>query len=120
VGPEPVARGRGIPPQASHVHTVADVGKRAQQTNSVVQLHGSPVEVVIVEQVMHADADLQDAFVQVANLAWRRPPQQFECLMLLEKRACIEFFDGLKQLWRGCRSAVPAQVGRPESLEGAG
>ena len=70
------------------------------------------MEVVILKQMVHTYADLEDAFVQVTNFSRGGSPQQLECLMLLEEFARIELVDRLHQLrWSG-GGAIGAQVGR--------
>jgi hypothetical protein len=52
--------------------------------------------------VVHADPDLQDALVQVPNLALGRAPQQLESFVLLEELTSVELVDGLGEVgWCG-------------------
>jgi len=67
---------------------------------------------------MHAHADLEDALVQVANLAGGRPPQQLERLVLLEELARVELVDGLQQGGRRGFGTQAPKVSRLEPLEG--
>jgi hypothetical protein len=107
-----------ITPQPANVHPVADLREWLEQPNAMIELYGCAAKVVFRKQVVQADANLKDAFVQVADLLGRRAPQQFECFMLLEKLACIELVDRLKQLrWRR-RGAGTDQVSCFETLEG--
>ncbi len=86
----------------------------------MIELHGCPVEVAIFEQVVHAHTDLQDAFIQVADLVWRGSPQQLECLVLIEELARVELVDGLRELWRGWRATRLGQVDRLQPRERKG
>ena len=51
-------------------------------------------------QMVERDADLQDALVEVADVASLRPPEQFQRLVLLEELAAIELRDALDELRR--------------------
>jgi hypothetical protein len=82
-----LSSGRRITAQASDIYAMAHVRKGLQQANAMIQLHRGAVKVPILEQMVHTYADLQDAFVQVANLVGRGTPQQLKCLVLLEKLA---------------------------------
>jgi len=105
-----------ITPQPSDVHTVARIGERRQKADAVVELHRRTVKVAVLQQVVHAHADLQDAFVQVADLAGRRPPEQLERLVLLEELARVELVDGLQQSGRRGLRAQRGQIGGLQTL----
>ena len=111
-------RGR-ITSKSADLHPVADLRECFQQPDAMVELDGRPAKVVLVEQVVQADANLQDALVQVAYLAGRGSPQQFQRFVLLEKLAGVEFMDGLKKLRRRWRGAGCDQVSCGQALEGA-
>ena len=76
----------------------------------MVELDRRAVKVAVLQQVMHAHADLQDAFVQVANLAGRGSPEQLERLVLLEELARVELVDGLQQSGRRGLRAHRGQI----------
>ena len=99
-----------ITPQPGDVHTVARIGERRQKADAVVELDRRAVKVAVLQQVMHAHTDLQDAFVQVADLAGRRPPEQLERLVLLEELARVELVDGLQQSGRRGLRAHRGQI----------
>ena len=82
----------------------------------MVELDRRAVKVAVLQQVMHAHADLQDAFVQVANLAGRGSPEQLERLMLLEELARVELVDGLQQSGRRGLRAQRGQIGGLQAL----
>jgi hypothetical protein len=63
-----------VAPQACNVDAVADRRERLQQSDAVIHFDGRAVKIPVHHQVMHANADLQDALVQVADLTWRCPP----------------------------------------------
>lgn len=77
----------------------------------MVQFDGGPMEISVLEQMMHTDADLQNAFIQVADLTGRRSPQQFEGFVLLEELAGVELVDRFLEFWRCWRGARRLQVG---------
>jgi hypothetical protein len=66
---------------------VAHCWKGLEQADAVVELHGSAMKVLIDQQVVHADANLQDAFVQVPDLTLGGPPEELQGFVLLEKLA---------------------------------
>ena len=72
-----------------------------------------------IEKLMMTYADLQDGFVQVANLLGSGPPQELERLMLLEELASVELPNGFEQLGRRRRGARRDEVSPFESLQGA-
>ena len=52
-------------------------------------------------QMVEGDANLQDALIEMPHLTIFRPPQAFECLVLLEVLAAIELGNPLEeQNWR--------------------
>src|SRR5712691_4684480 len=110
---------RRITPQASDVDAVACIRKRRQKADAMVELDCRAVKVAVFQQVVHAHANLQDAFVQVANLARRGAPEQLERLVLLEEFAGVELMDRLQQgWWRGLR-AQRSQIRGFQALERA-
>jgi hypothetical protein len=66
---------------------------------------------------MHADADLQNAFVQVADLTRRRAPQQLERLVLLEELARVELVDRLVELGGRWFGACSGEIGGLQTFE---
>src|SRR5437762_3525371 len=99
------ARRGGIASQAGDIHSVADSGKSREQLDAVVQLDHGTVEIVVPEQVMHPHTHLQDALVEVADLAWRRTPEQLECFVLFEEFSGVELLNSACQLRRRGRRA---------------
>lgn len=121
VGPERyqrLARGHRIAPQSGDVHAVAGSGKRREEADAVIELHGCTMEVVVCEQMVHAYPDLEDALVQVANLTRRRPPQQLQRFVLLEELASVELVDGLHQPRRGRLGAQHIKIRTLQALQG--
>jgi len=53
---------------------VANRRECLEQPDPVVELDRRAMEVVVRKQMMHANADLQNTFVQVADLAGRGAP----------------------------------------------
>src|SRR6267143_7276480 len=70
--------------------------------------------------MVHAHADLQEAFIQVADLVGRGPPQQLEGLVLIEELARVELVDGFGELGRGRRAARRDQVRRLQAFDRPG
>jgi len=66
---------------------------------------------------MHADANLQDAFIEVTDLALCCSPQQLERLMLLEELARVELVDRLVELGRRLFGAGSGQIGGLQAFE---
>ena len=50
--------------------------------------------------MVHADTDLEDAFVQMVYLTRRRPPQKLERFVLFEKLASVELVNSFHQIRR--------------------
>jgi hypothetical protein len=69
---------------------------------------------VAAAQVLDADADLQDALVEVANRVALREPLELEGLVLLEELAAVELLDAAAEGATGVgrRSAWSAARGR--------
>ena len=76
----------------------------------MVELDRRAVKVAVLQQVMHAHADLQYALVEVPNLAGRGSPEQLERLVLLEELARVELVDGLQQCGRRGLRAHRGQI----------
>src|SRR5437867_2714568 len=94
--------------------------KRLEKANAVVELDCRAMEVAISQEMVHADADLQDTFVEVANLVWGGSPQQLEGFVLFEEFARIELMNGPGELrWRGCGTSLD-QVSRREAFDRSG
>src|SRR5207244_5878713 len=81
-----------------------------KEADAVIELDRGAMEVALLEQVVHAHADLQDAFVQMANLLRCGPPQQLEGLVLVEELARVELVDGFGQFWWSRRAARRGEV----------
>lgn len=64
------ARAAGVPPEGGYVHSLARGWKGLQQLDPVVQLYGGTVKIAVDQEVVQANAHLQDALVQVANFAF--------------------------------------------------
>ena len=86
----------------------------------MIELDCRPVEIAIFEQMVHANADLQDALIQVADHVRRGPPQQLEGLVLIEELARVELVDGFGELWRSRRAACLGQVRRLQAFDRPG
>src|SRR6266850_778410 len=71
-------------------HFGHEVGRSARQ-------HVDGAVMVQPTQVVERDADLQDALVEMADVAALGAPQQLERLVLLEELASIELRDGVEQ-----------------------
>lgn len=112
-------RAVGVTPKPADVDTVADLGERLEQPHPMVKLDGGAVEVSVLEEMVHADTDLQDAFVEMADFTGRRPPEQFERFVLLEELARVELTDRLHQFWRGRLAACRLEVCLFQALQGA-
>ncbi len=85
----------------------------------MVELDRRAVEIVVHEQVVEADADLQDALVQMADLVGRGAPEQLERLVLLEELAGVELGDRLAELGRRRLATGLGEVGLAQPLERA-
>ena len=84
----------------------------------MVELHGGAVEVAVLQQVVHANANLENALVQVSDLRRCGAPLELECLVLLEEFARVELVEGLAQLgWRGLGTCA-LEVRVLESIKG--
>ena len=117
---ESLARGTRLVSEAGNVDAVTDLRKRFEEADAVIEFDCRPMEIVIFEQVVHADADLQDPFVEMADLVGRRPPQQLEGLVLIEELACVELMNGFGQLRRSRRTARRDEVSRLQAFDRAG
>jgi len=60
--------------------------------------------------VVEADADLQDAVVQIADRRTGIAPEELEGLVLLEELAGVELLDAMDELGRWWRVASGARV----------
>lgn len=121
IGPERderVAGGQRVAAQAGDVDVMADRGEGGQQSDAVVELHRRSVEVSVFEQMVHAHADLEDALVEIAKLAWGRSPQQLQRFVLLEELARVELVDRLQQLRWGRFRAPEVEIGALEAFQG--
>ena len=85
----------------------------------MVELDRRAMKVAVFQQVVHAHADLQDAFVQVTNLAGRRAPEKLERLVLLEELARVELADRLQQRGRRRLRTHRGQIRGLETLQRA-
>jgi hypothetical protein len=108
--------GSRLTSQSADVDSVAHFGKSLEQPDAVVELDGRAMEVSVLEQVVHADANLEDTFVQVADFARRRPPQQLDGFVLIEELAGVELVDPLDELRRSGRPARADQVSRCQAF----
>ena len=101
-------RGGGIVEQRRDVHPLAARRERRQVARSARQ-HVDRAVVIQPPQVMERDADLQDALVEIADVAALGAPEQLQRLVLLEELAAIELRDPFEQLRRrrfGARHGV--------------
>ena len=88
--------GGGCVEQRLDIHALAARRERRKVALAACQhVHGAVV--IELAQVMECDANLQDALVQIADVAGFGAPQQFERLVLLEELAAIELGDALEQ-----------------------
>ena len=108
-----------ITPKPADVNAVADLGKRLEQPRSMVQFDGGAVEISVLEQMVHADADLQDAFVEMANFTRCGAPEQFQRFVLLEELTRVELVNRLYQFRRRRLSACRREVRVFQALQGA-
>ena len=91
------ACGRRVANERVDVDAVTGRRERSQPVDALAQKHARAVEVPVAP-VVEADADLQDAVIQVSVRRARRSPQQLERLVLLEELAAIELFDATDEL----------------------
>lgn len=94
------ARRGGIISEPRNVDAVTRRRERLEEANAMIQLDRGAVKIAIFEQMVHAHADLQNTFVQMADVLGCRPPQQLQRLMLVEKLASVEFVDSFYELGR--------------------
>ncbi len=96
-----VDRHTGRPVRFELLETLAEFGHRAMP--------------VAASPVVQADADLEDALVEVANRVGLDDPDRFERFMLLEELLPVELRDPLEQGWRW-RVIAPAGARRRRLL----
>jgi hypothetical protein len=84
----------GIGDELAHLDAHAARGIRLQVIRAGLQLDGRPT-VVAPQQVIAANANLQNAFVERPNRTGFGPPDRFERLMALEELARVELLDGM-------------------------
>src|SRR5258706_8400911 len=92
-------RGRRVVQQRLHVDAPAARRERGQIPRPARQ-HVDGAVMVQALQVMKGDADLQDALVEVADVARLGAPEQLQRLVLLEELAAIELRDRVDELAR--------------------
>jgi uncharacterized protein len=88
-------RGRGVE-ERLHVDALAARRERRQILLAARQ-HVHRAVVIALPQMMEGDANLQNALIQVANVAAFRTPQEFERFVLLEELAAVELCDAFEQ-----------------------
>lgn len=100
----------GIAYEASQVHAKALVAERAQVGYAAFEVvYGTSI--VAQFELVEADANAENALVEVADGASFEDPKLFERLMLLEIFATVELFEAsVEELGRGL-VARPGQVG---------
>ena len=88
--------GGGGVEQRQDVHALATRGEWGE-VHLTPRQHVDGAVVIPFPQVMEGDPDLQDALVEIADVAGLGPPQEFERLVLLEKVAAIELRDAFDE-----------------------
>ena len=89
-------RSRGIDQKLLDVDALTSRRERRQVVCAARQHVHRPV-VIPAPKMVTRDANLQDALIEAANLALLAPPQQLQCLVLLEVLAAVELGDPLPQ-----------------------
>ena len=94
-------RSRGIDQEHLDIDALTSRRERCQVARAARQHVHRPV-VVPAPKMVKRDANLQDALIEAAYLALLSPPQQLQCLVLLEVLAAVELGDPLpqKRRWR--------------------
>ena len=94
-------RSRGIGQEHLDIDALTSRRERCQVARAARQHVHRPV-VVPAPKMVKRDANLQDALIEAAYLALLGPPQQLQCLVLLEVLAAVELGDPLPQKgwWR--------------------
>ena len=111
--------GGRVASQPLDVDAVTDGWKRLEQPNAVIELHRRAVEVAVPQEVVHAHPDLQDAFVQVADLARRGTPEKLEGFVLFKELTRVELVYRFAKLRRSRLRAGHDQVSRAKPLKRA-
>src|SRR5262245_60429132 len=89
-------RSGGRVEQRLHVHALAARRERRKVVLSASQhVHGAMM--IELAERMERDADLQDALIQVADVACLGAPEPLERFVLLEELAAIELGDALQE-----------------------
>lgn len=100
--PQLVARRRRVADQRGHVDALAPRRERSESRDALIEQRAGAV-MIAVAPVMEADADLQDAVVEIADRRPRGAPEELEGLVLLEELAGVELLDAVDELrWWGC------------------
>ena len=94
----PERRG-GVAEQRRHVHALALWGE-GRQIPRPAREHVDRAVMVQAAQMMKGHSDLEDALIQVTDVASLRAPQPLQRLVLLEKLAAIELRDAIEQRLR--------------------
>ncbi len=93
-GVDRVQHPRRLVEQVVDVDGLAPRCKRAQVGRPARQhVHGTVV--IVSLNVVHGDADLENALVEAPDVAWLRSPEVLQDLVLLEELATVELLDTL-------------------------
>ena len=92
-------RNRGIVEKPLDINALTPRRKRRQVARAARQHVHGPV-VISAPEMVKGDANLQDALIEAAHVAWFSPPEQLQRFVLLEVLAAVELRDPLHQEWR--------------------
>jgi hypothetical protein len=111
-GEQPLAYRRRVSCQRGNVDRLARWDEWAQALDAFLNKNGRAVEVAAAPMVK-ADANLEDAVIQITHGRGRVAPQQLERLVLLEELARVELLDAAQERcrWRFGAAGAGGLVG---------